>query len=556
MLADNRSGLKLAALHSKAVDYPKTGVPAEIPAILRPRKWPHFMEKKHKPKDQIYISKKILGQLYDQVERVDFVPEFETAFDQRVLGAYEINNELLDSAETLKIAYDAAMHRIMAQHEIRTEFEVWSTFVLQHANQSKDFKFHEEMGAISTCLKDRFRTACYEKAGGRDLDKIGPFVIAMYQVTNNQVIHALEKCRQARLAGNQQAGKLSLTKNMPLISFPWLFAGILGKIANGELSVREDGKDYPTMPIQVRPRKITPMERGLCSTVDKEEDVLKTSEGLVHRGELLKLFDHEEDSGSKGESIIADYSKPDSNYAPQPALSQDSDSVSRLAYQAKPRGVDLANLSLSIDTKRSEHTTVLVELLLGSAENRVALKPEPIDDVKRCRDLVESFGSETLINLDFDVDNDNPTSALIRSHSEARLSISSLNDLLGLETTHDDDRERLQYSVSASPDACASTPAWDEEPVLGFDDEEAHEYMKDKDKDMEKSTSHAAITADLPVFSLTTESNTEISGEAAQKADMTKFSSDDGGVATEQEVLIDFDNEPSVFSRLALLTKD
>jgi len=41
------------------------GEPAEMPKRLRPRKWPHFMDKKFKPKEQIYISKKILGQLYD-----------------------------------------------------------------------------------------------------------------------------------------------------------------------------------------------------------------------------------------------------------------------------------------------------------------------------------------------------------------------------------------------------------------------------------------------------------------------------------------------------------
>jgi RNA-dependent RNA polymerase len=120
------------------------------------------MEKIHKPKEQIYVSHKVLGKLYDQVERIDFVPCFENPFDKRILEAYKLDDQLLEDAAAVKEQYDAAMRRIMAQHDIATEFEVWSTFVLHHANQSKDYKFHEEMGEISSALKDRFRQACYE----------------------------------------------------------------------------------------------------------------------------------------------------------------------------------------------------------------------------------------------------------------------------------------------------------------------------------------------------------------------------------------------------------
>ena len=517
------------------------------------------MEKKHKSKDQIYISKKILGQLYDQVERVDFVPEFETAFDQRVLGTCDIKNELLDSAEEIKTAYDAAMHRIMAQHEIRTEFEVWSTFVLQHANQSKDFKFHEEMGAISMSLKDRFRTACYEKAGGKDFETIGPFAIAMYQVTNNQVTHALENSRQARLSGNQQGGNINSTKSMPLISFPWLFAGILGKIANGELSVRKGGNNDPTMPIKVQPRKTTPEERRSDPAVGKEEDVLKTSEGLVHRGELLKLFDHDEEPGSNGESTTTVFSQPDSEYASQRPLSQDIELASRLVYQAKPQGVEMSDQNLSIDIKKSEHATVPAESLLSSPNDRVAFKHGPVDDVKRCSDRAESFRSESLIDLDFGVDNDNPAPALKRSQSKACRSISSLSDLLGSKSTYYNDIEMPQLSGSASPDAPAYTPAWDEKSITRLDVLEAHvpdEYMKDKDNGMVKSASPVAIRADLRVFPSTTESDTAIGGGAAEKTDSAEFTGDDEDTMAEQEVLINFDSEPSVLERLALLTKD
>ncbi|MCJ1473449.1 hypothetical protein MMC13_002100 [Lambiella insularis] len=285
--------LELAQLHSKAVDYPKTGVAATITSSLRPKLWPHFMEKRYKPKEQIYVSKKVLGQLYDQVERIDFVPEFDAPFDERILQAYHISHDWLQKAAEVKESYDAAMHRIMAQHEIRTEFEVWSTFVLQHAHQSKDFKFHEEMGQISVALKERFRTACYEKAGGRDFGRLGPFVAAMYQITHSEVRKALLECRQVRVVGGKEVKvRQKSDKNMPLMSFPWLFPGILGKIANGELGAPRSSANDLTFPIHGQIKKPSPKRRGRGSLVGAGEDTLQTAEGFVHRGELLKLFDH------------------------------------------------------------------------------------------------------------------------------------------------------------------------------------------------------------------------------------------------------------------------
>ena len=294
---DSSTGLKLAALHSKAVDYIKTGEPARMPSELRCRKWPHFMEKDHKPKEQIYVSKKVLGQLYDQVERVDFVPVFDHQFDTRILDAYELDPKTLEDAADLKQQYDAAMRRIMAQHDIATEFEVWATFVLHHANQSKDYKFHEEMGEISGALKDRFRAACYEKAGSKDFEVMGPFTAAMYRVTRDEMAQALEKCNQVKVVGGQERrAKRTVAKNMPLMSFPWLFHGILGKIANGELRPRTGDMFDTTAVIQGEPKKTTPKRNRIGLGILDAEDTLQTTEGLIHRGEALELFHQGEET--------------------------------------------------------------------------------------------------------------------------------------------------------------------------------------------------------------------------------------------------------------------
>jgi len=373
------AGFALAALHSRAVDYMKTGVHAELPAELRPKKWPHFMEKRHKPKDQIYVSRMVLGQLYDQVERVDFAPEFETPFDERILIAYDLSEELLAEAADVKFAYDAAMHRIMAQHEIKTEFEVWSTFVLQHANQSKDFKFHEEMGAISFALKDRFRTACYEKAGGREFDKMGPFAAAMYQVTNDQVVEVLERRRQLILVGKLQNGRHDYNQSMPLISFPWLFAGILGKIANGELVGLQNDRQASALPLEGQLRNITPKKRGFGHVTDGEEDVLKTAEGLVHRGELLKLFDHDEGPGLS----VSGTSGPET---------PDGESITQLSIATERRGVEAVAAPSS-----TEATVEIQETQFVSQDTWTGL--ECMEELDRTAKEVWALGSDTASNI-------------------------------------------------------------------------------------------------------------------------------------------------------------
>lgn len=266
------------------------------------------MEKDHKPKEQIYVSKKVLGQLYDQVERVDFVPVFDSPFDKRILDAYELEPKTIEDAGELKKQYDAAMRRIMAQHDIATEFEVWATFVLHHANQSKDYKFHEEMGEISGALKDRFRTACYEKAGSKDFEVMGPFVAAMYRVTQQEMAWALEECNQTKMVGGQERKvRRMITKNMPLMSFPWLFYGILGKIANGELRQRTGEMVDTTAVIQGEPKKTTPKRNRIGLGILDSDDTLLTAEGVVHRGEALELFHHGEEttSAQHGQSITS-----------------------------------------------------------------------------------------------------------------------------------------------------------------------------------------------------------------------------------------------------------
>jgi len=276
-----------------AVDYVKSGTPARMTSDLRPRKWPHFMEKDNKPAEQIYHSKKVLGQLYDQVDRVDFVPIFDKPFDKRILDAYKVSPGMLKDAAEVKVRYDAAMRRIMAQHEIKTEFEVWSTFVMQHSNDYRDYKFHEEIGNLSQSLKDQFRDECRQKVSTENFEDMLQFVVAMYQVTAQEMDLALSECRQMVMVGGVETPlRKMVPSTMPLMSFAWLFPHYLGQIANGNISISD-----AVVPVALQGQtKRTPPKKQPVD-LERRDMVLETAEGTTHRGENLILFDDWVDVG-------------------------------------------------------------------------------------------------------------------------------------------------------------------------------------------------------------------------------------------------------------------
>jgi RNA-dependent RNA polymerase len=226
--------LQLAALHSMAVDYAKTGVPAEMPKELKIFKCPHWAMKEP---SRSYKSNKILGQLYDEVDRVPFDPAWELPFDSRILEAYgEINQAILDQVKEIKRLYDEAMRNLMSQHGIRTEFEIWTTFILSHNHENRDYKLHEELGEAAAAFKRQFQDMCYEGAGTtpreRDWDKLKLWVAGMYIVTAQEVAAANEECDARILVGGEWVPqRFRNTETMPLISFPWLFQRELGMIA-------------------------------------------------------------------------------------------------------------------------------------------------------------------------------------------------------------------------------------------------------------------------------------------------------------------------------------
>lgn len=285
---DSKTCLELAKLHSQAVDYPKSGIPAQMSYDLRPVRWPHFMEKKHINPRKIYKSTNVLGKLYDQVELVDFKPQWENQFDQRILNAFELDEHLLSKATEIKELYDEAFKRLMAKHGIRTEFEAWSVFVLAHNQESRDYKFAEEFGRTMGALKAQYKEMCRDTAGmtnAADWSSLGPFVAAMYTVTARDMDAALNECRATKTVGGQDIpARLMDAEHMPLISFPWLFPSELGKIATSS-SVALHVESLSSMPLPTRKKHAMKHSDLNLETVGP----VGTEDSLTHYGELLKL---------------------------------------------------------------------------------------------------------------------------------------------------------------------------------------------------------------------------------------------------------------------------
>jgi RNA-dependent RNA polymerase len=224
-----------------------------MPRELRPRQWPHFMEKKHRR--DTYHSEKILGQLYDIAQLVKFIPNYDIPFDRRIIDAYDLDPDVIQQATDLKDEYDTRIKRIMAQHDVETEFEVWSSFVMSHNQEKSDYSFTEELGKIMLAVKDHFRKLCREKVDGLDQEALFRLVAAMYTVTAREVTAAVDQCKQTKvIAGEEVPLRRMCPQVMPLVSFPWIFDRELRKIASGTFSARENVKARQEVQSQNKPR--------------------------------------------------------------------------------------------------------------------------------------------------------------------------------------------------------------------------------------------------------------------------------------------------------------
>jgi RNA-dependent RNA polymerase len=185
-----------------------------------------------------YTSEKVLGKIYDRVsgQNLEFIPDRRSDFDQRILNRFELDESTLETARSLKMEYDKCVRRILAQHTLDTEFELWTGFAMSKPAVGSDYKRQEQLGREYDAVKQRFRELCYDAAGGHQEERLDPFVAAMYKVTEEDVKVGSDYDPDKQEEEDDEAAEARKQRALaiPLISFPWIFHWVMIRIVMGD----------------------------------------------------------------------------------------------------------------------------------------------------------------------------------------------------------------------------------------------------------------------------------------------------------------------------------
>lgn len=146
--------IELARKFSVAVDFPKTGVAAEIPQHLYVKEYPDFMEKPDKP---TYESKNVIGKLFREVkERAPPLISIKSFTLDVALKSYDKDMEVdgfeeyVDEAFHYKANYDFKLGNLMDYYGIKTEAEILSGGIMR---MSKSFTKRRDAESIGRAVR-------------------------------------------------------------------------------------------------------------------------------------------------------------------------------------------------------------------------------------------------------------------------------------------------------------------------------------------------------------------------------------------------------------------
>ncbi|XP_074556672.1 LOW QUALITY PROTEIN: putative RNA-dependent RNA polymerase 1 [Curcuma longa] len=222
--------LKLAKLFSIAVDFPKTGVPAEIPPDLQVKEYPDFMEKQDKV---TYESKGIIGKLYRAIK--DHKPDsvqIKTFTKQVAARSYDADMEVdgyenhLDDAFFFKEEYDFKLGNLMDHYGIKTEVEIISGNIMKMSKIFTKNRDAEAIGKAVRALRKEARSWFKDKQSDHehDEDEENAKASAWYYVTYHPSYW-----------GRYNDG----LKRPHFLSFPWCVYDKLTQIKQKKISKRK-----------------------------------------------------------------------------------------------------------------------------------------------------------------------------------------------------------------------------------------------------------------------------------------------------------------------------
>lgn len=161
--------LKLAELAATAVDFPKTGKMVSMPASLKPKLYPDFMDKDD---HRSYKSEKILGRLYRKIKDASDEDNSSELLSVYQDLPYDKNLEIhgateyLEEAWETKCSYDRQLNALLGQFRVDKEGEVVTGHLCSMSKQNS-----RKQGEI----KERLKNAYYalNKKYRRAFDNIG-----------------------------------------------------------------------------------------------------------------------------------------------------------------------------------------------------------------------------------------------------------------------------------------------------------------------------------------------------------------------------------------------
>ncbi|OWM90727.1 hypothetical protein CDL15_Pgr021032 [Punica granatum] len=222
--------IKLAKLFSVAVDFPKTGVPAEIPPNLYAKKYPDFMKKLDK---STYKSKNVIGKLFREVrDMTPDSPSLRTFTKEEASWSYDPDMEVegfkdyVDDAFYYKGNYDFKLGNFMDYYGIRTEAEILSGNIMKLSKSFSKRKDSESISMAVKALRKEAMTWFNEKATGSDgseHENLDAKASAWYYVTYHPSYW-----------GAYNEG----LKRDHYLSFPWCVYGRLIKIKKEKIKSR------------------------------------------------------------------------------------------------------------------------------------------------------------------------------------------------------------------------------------------------------------------------------------------------------------------------------
>ncbi|KAF9357301.1 hypothetical protein BGX26_003950 [Mortierella sp. AD094] len=171
----NGKCLRLAQLHSDAVDFPKSGIPADFQPELRPKRYPDFMEK---PPERSYRSNRILGQIFRECRKQEtehFTPRgYRQSFNAMLLvDGYE---SYMDDAQRCKALYDEEVSSLMNQYGVRSDLEVASGFIMgvDMITNKKEHDVRKSIVNAYSIIRRRFRNEFEREFYSPDAKAIAP----------------------------------------------------------------------------------------------------------------------------------------------------------------------------------------------------------------------------------------------------------------------------------------------------------------------------------------------------------------------------------------------